>query len=244
VADGRELWVEEIPLSGRTLPSPERLAAVLSALQTLPRPMLLHCNWGVERAGLVSALALMLEGVPPTEARAQHAWRYGFLQSLSGSDLPQLVDDYAGWLERNGETHSPELLLHWADEVYVPYFYKADIGVGIEPKMPRAGEPLSLTLRVTNVSPRPWVQRKDEESGVHIEVRVRSLNDESVRWALRTGYEDVEVGPGGSTVWNLATPPLPAPGRYQIEVELVDELVTYFGAMGSPPEVVGFIVRP
>jgi len=45
-----------IGLDTERLPQPERLARLIDCLQTAPRPLLLHCNHGVDRTGIAAVL--------------------------------------------------------------------------------------------------------------------------------------------------------------------------------------------
>ncbi len=239
-AAGRGLAHRSVPLSGQSLPAPDVLRDLVHVLADAERPVLLHCEAGVERSGLASAVVLLLEGRPLEEARGQFGARYGYVQALSGSSLPQALDDYEGWLAARGEPHSRERLLAWADDGYVPAFYRARAEV-LRPTGPvPAGEPVGLAFRLVNESRAPWRHRADRESGVHVEVRVLRA-DGRVAARERTGYRDEEVPPGGASTWELELPAL-EPGAYVLEIAPVDEYVDWFEAQGDPPERVPLTV--
>lgn len=69
----------DIRLSSRLLPARESLVALAAALEAAPRPVLLKCSGGQDRASLAAALSLLLAGGAGArvEAQAQYAvWPY------------------------------------------------------------------------------------------------------------------------------------------------------------------------
>jgi len=67
----------DISLSSALRPSPDRLRELIDALETAPRPILIHCQSGVNRSGAASVLAAMAVGSSGyTEARKQLSARY------------------------------------------------------------------------------------------------------------------------------------------------------------------------
>ncbi len=67
----------DIALSAREALSPRQLDDVRHALADSPKPLLIHCNGGSDRTGLVSALYLLSRGAAPAVADEQLALRYG-----------------------------------------------------------------------------------------------------------------------------------------------------------------------
>ena len=67
-----------IRLSDSHEPDPATLAALVDALKTAPKPLLLHCAAGADRAGLASAIyELLVVHRPPAVADEQLSFRYG-----------------------------------------------------------------------------------------------------------------------------------------------------------------------
>lgn len=65
-------------LSARREPDEATLSALINALRTAPRPILIHCEGGADRTGLASALyELVVMGRTPEEASGQLSFRYG-----------------------------------------------------------------------------------------------------------------------------------------------------------------------
>jgi len=59
------------PFSKWRLPSREQLLGLIDALETAPKPLLLHCRGGVDRSGMASAVAALLDGQGLQEALRQ-----------------------------------------------------------------------------------------------------------------------------------------------------------------------------
>lgn len=60
----------------RDLP-PERLAGVVRLIREAPKPLLVHCNAGADRTGLVAAAYALHQGRNAAAAQAQLSLRYG-----------------------------------------------------------------------------------------------------------------------------------------------------------------------
>ncbi|HEX4765626.1 MAG TPA: tyrosine-protein phosphatase [Lichenihabitans sp.] len=67
-----------IGLSDSHEPDPATLAKLVDALKTAPKPLLLHCAAGADRAGLASAIyEFLVMHRPPAVADEQLSFRYG-----------------------------------------------------------------------------------------------------------------------------------------------------------------------
>ncbi len=218
-----------VKLNADRLPPTSRLDALIDAIDHAPRPLLIHCEGGIERSGLAGAVAVLLHGGSPSEARHHFDRSRGFIEWAAFSDLPHVVDDYAAWLDAEGREHRPDTFRYWAREVYVPYFYRVElVDAG------RDGD--RIAVRVTNRSPQPIVLRADAPPGVRLGahwIPRRSGCGAVERIELRGEAVDGELGPGESTTLHLRRPADPRPGR--LVVDLVDEAVDWFADMGSPP---------
>ena len=67
----------DIALSARQELTPAQLAAVLERVAQAPKPVLIHCNGGSDRTGLVSAAWVWRRGGSAEDAGKQLAVRYG-----------------------------------------------------------------------------------------------------------------------------------------------------------------------
>jgi protein tyrosine phosphatase (PTP) superfamily phosphohydrolase (DUF442 family) len=106
-------------LSPHELPGYLDLISMLEILATAERPLLIHCRHGVDRTGLVSALALAVEKDPPLrELKDQFSWKYGVLPFYVSTG-PYFFSLYEKWLERTGSAHSLANLHSWIRNDYV-----------------------------------------------------------------------------------------------------------------------------
>jgi undecaprenyl-diphosphatase len=225
-----------VRLNADRMPPGPRLREVAEILDRAPRPLLFHCQGGVERSGLVAAMAVLLDGGDLEAARDEFATSRGFVGFLARSDLPMVLDDYESWLTARGEAHAPERFRAWIATEYAPYFYRARI----EPQEPAislvAGQPATLRFRVTNTSTRPIPFRESRRRGVHLGAFLRAADappEETI--PLRAGFVDVDLAPGASIDLELPLPPVSETGLWSLHVDLVDEHVKWFGDMGSQP---------
>jgi undecaprenyl-diphosphatase len=235
VTTARGVELHTVRLSAKTMPPAHLLRKIVEVLETAPRPLLFHCKGGVERSGLVGAVAVLLAGGTLEEARAEFAPSKGYIQLVSGSELPRVLDDYESWLAAEGIPHSRDRFRAWIATDYHPYFYRASIApTGTLAKL-ASGRENTLRFRVTNRSLRPIPFRATRDHGVHLGATLHGSNgDESEALELRDGFIDLDLAPGASHEFELALPPL-APGSFTLEVDLVDEGLKWFGAMGSTP---------
>jgi protein tyrosine/serine phosphatase len=109
----------DFKLTSRALPSREDVLALDALFARLPRPFLMHCKSGADRAGFAAALYLLLRGeLPAEEAGRQLSWRYLHLRSAATGVLHFLLERYAAdsarepmsfrdWIERR---YDPEAL--------------------------------------------------------------------------------------------------------------------------------------
>ncbi len=68
----------DIRLSANNKPDAETLNALIKALRTAPRPLLVHCKAGADRTGLASALyEYLVENKTAKTASGQLSFRYG-----------------------------------------------------------------------------------------------------------------------------------------------------------------------
>lgn len=86
----------DFKLNSRKLPSREELLALDRLFADLPRPFLMHCKSGADRAGFAAALYLLLRtDATVAEAQAQLSWRYLHLRGGATGILHALLAAYA-----------------------------------------------------------------------------------------------------------------------------------------------------
>lgn len=222
-AQERGIRHQTVRLNADRLPPPEKLAALIKILDDAPRPLLVHCEGGIERSGLAGAVAVLLDGGSPALAREQFDRRRGFIEWAAFSDLPWVVDGYAGWLAEQGLEHHPDRFRRWAREIYVPYFYRAELAL-VEVAERR------VTVRVTNRSPQVIALRGGAPPGVRL--GAHWLPSAGAALELRGEAADADLAPGETMTLSLEGPMDPRAGL--LVVDLVDEGVEWFADMGSP----------
>jgi protein tyrosine phosphatase (PTP) superfamily phosphohydrolase (DUF442 family) len=111
----------DIPMSSCVWMSRTQLRTIIDALETSEQPILIHCAWGSERTGLVSALAELLRpGATLQNARAQFSLGYLFLRVNDGKIMAEHLDRYEDWLKAQRLTHSVTSFKQWVDEGFTP----------------------------------------------------------------------------------------------------------------------------
>jgi protein tyrosine phosphatase (PTP) superfamily phosphohydrolase (DUF442 family) len=114
---GAKLVVAKLPTS--RLPYRSELAAVFEALDNAEPPLLVHCQHGSDRTGLVSTIWLHdYLGKPLEEARGQLAFfPYGHVSWGDASAMGQLIDMYANFAKSNpGVSIKEWVKLHYFEE--------------------------------------------------------------------------------------------------------------------------------
>ncbi len=111
----------DVPMASDQWLSREQIATLLEVLDSADEPILVHCEFGAERTGLISALIELLRpGSTLDSARAQFSVRYLFLPLKDGLVMRGHLDAYEAWLGGEGAPHRPERFRHWLTAVYRP----------------------------------------------------------------------------------------------------------------------------
>jgi Tyrosine phosphatase family len=111
----------DVPMSSCLWLSRDRLSNLIELLEQADYPLLIHCNWGSERTGLVSAFAELLRpGATLAEARAEFSLGYLFVRLGDGTIMAQHLDQYESWLRARGLAHDRETFKKWVAEGFRP----------------------------------------------------------------------------------------------------------------------------
>ncbi len=113
----------DMPTDSSFPPTAEDLRHWLEVLEHCPKPLLIHCQSGIDRTGLLAAVCVLrldTEG-SLAQARAQLGLNHGHLpwRANRGRFLA-FLDLYEEWLAGRGLAHSREHFAQWATQVYVP----------------------------------------------------------------------------------------------------------------------------
>ncbi len=115
------LTLETLPLWSRGAPTREMIHDAAALFERIEYPALIHCKSGSDRAGLASALYLILaRGKPVAEAAKQLSLRFGHIRSSKTGVLDLMFDRYRAEGEPAGLS-----FLEWVDRDYDPARIKA-----------------------------------------------------------------------------------------------------------------------
>jgi protein tyrosine phosphatase (PTP) superfamily phosphohydrolase (DUF442 family) len=104
-------------------PNPDELAELIPLLTSCEKPVLIHCQSGIDRTGVVSAICLFLfkPETTPASAQAQLGLSYGHLWWRDSTKHHRAFFAlYEIWLERNAYQSSADRFSEWALHVYDP----------------------------------------------------------------------------------------------------------------------------
>jgi protein tyrosine phosphatase (PTP) superfamily phosphohydrolase (DUF442 family) len=111
----------DLPMASDQWLSHDQFRALVETLDHAKTPLLIHCEWGAERTGLVSAVVELLRPDGSQEAAySQFSLGYLFLPIKDGLVMRGHLDRYAAWLAATGLTHRPEHFRRWLVEGYRP----------------------------------------------------------------------------------------------------------------------------
>jgi protein tyrosine phosphatase (PTP) superfamily phosphohydrolase (DUF442 family) len=101
-------------------PTPADLREMIEVLDRCERPLLIHCQSGIDRTGVVAAVCVLL-GEAGSTARAQDQFGllYGALPWRTSTVRQRaFLRHYEQWLAENGRGHNPAHFRNWATNVY------------------------------------------------------------------------------------------------------------------------------
>lgn len=110
--------IKYVRLSARHRPTKEKLNSIIDVLNNSDRPLLIHCMGGVDRSGLVSTIALILNNYPVDRAIEQMSWSYGFLPFRKQNVLKEVVIEYKQWLDKNNFDSNRDNFIFWAQNLF------------------------------------------------------------------------------------------------------------------------------
>ena len=85
-----------VPFSGSSAPQPEKLLEIIDIMEKIPKPFVLHCKSGADRAGLVSAMYLIVQKkLSVAEAKKQLSFKYLHLDFTKTGILDYILDVFA-----------------------------------------------------------------------------------------------------------------------------------------------------
>jgi protein tyrosine phosphatase (PTP) superfamily phosphohydrolase (DUF442 family) len=247
----QELGLHRLDLRFQTFdwPAREEVRELVRLLDGAREPVLLHCASGVHRSGWASAVARILAGDPPAEARAELASLPRTLVDGGDGFARRFFERYDRWLAATGRAQGAESFRTWALEVYCPPPYNAEMKI-LEPPPLDGVAPasrLSFRLVVTNRSDRAWRMSSLPGKGIRLGATMLGPFDRRPPDILsefrrpgrpgrdlgRAGMEEGTIEPGETRVFDLAFRAPQRPGTYVVHFDMVDELVHWFSDLGT-----------
>jgi hypothetical protein len=111
----------DVPMSSDQWLARDQARTLLEVLDAGAYPLLIHCEWGAERTGLVAAIATLLRpGSSLADARAQFSPYFLFLPLRDGRVMAGHLDAYEAWLRRKRVDHTPARFRLWLAQDYRP----------------------------------------------------------------------------------------------------------------------------
>jgi hypothetical protein len=238
-----------LPFSAGEWPSRLQVERLVGLLDRAQRPLLLHCLRGIDRVGWASAVSLLLADVPLDRALREMSPRTGHVCDPRACPLHRFFEAYRRHLAEVGRSGSGSAFRAWVADSYCPEPYNAELVVLDElPERLAPRQQVRLAVRVTNRGADAWRMTDNRAAGVRLGARIlgpfetppddpvsifRTPGGPAVDIA-RSGIEPGVVAPGDRRDFELRFRAPGTPGRYVIQIDMVDELVHWFSDLGWP----------
>jgi protein tyrosine phosphatase (PTP) superfamily phosphohydrolase (DUF442 family) len=228
---------EDLGCSAGRLPSTQMIQELVHVLEQTEYPILVHCHRGIDRTGLVVAVALMLHSdIDLDEALNQLTIKYAHVPFGKTGNMDRFFDLYREWLATQQFTHTRARFRDWLLHSYCPGECRAEITL-----LPPATRSVVLPakqqnlvhVRCYNRSVKPWQFKPDITAGIHLQTMLLNANDQIV-CTTRCGLFYATVPPGGEIDLAIPLPDL-LPGQYTLRADLIDEQHASFFQTGSQP---------
>tara|TARA_R110000868_G_scaffold8205_7_gene42748 strand:- start:61617 stop:62270 length:654 start_codon:yes stop_codon:yes gene_type:complete len=118
MAMSRKLGIKHysIPMSAYTITSMKNLKTLTYLLHEAPKPILIHCQGGSDRAGLASAVALLLYK-NDSLANAKQQVSFHYLVIHGNSTGYQTLPYYGAWLKAHKIKSSSKRFMRWIHQL-------------------------------------------------------------------------------------------------------------------------------
>jgi hypothetical protein len=122
-----------------------------------------------------------------------------------------------------------------------PNILAAEIVVGEAPDQVRCGAAMTIQTHIRNTGDTRWLH-KPSELGGHVALGAKLVDEVglAVIYDYGRGYLPADVAPGETVSVDITVVAPAAPGRYQVKLDMVDELIVWFEHRGSRPALVPF----
>jgi protein tyrosine/serine phosphatase len=246
------ITINSIELKSSRVLSHMELQNIINILDKLPKPLLVHCRNGVDRTGLVSAIAKILDNQTVVEAMQEFAWFKGFMPNREAAILTILFQDYQKWLDEHNLISNREYFIEWAKTQYTPYYYSPLIEVVKPIGTLKHNSTNIIQVKVTNISNHVMPFTTVKNIGVHLiwcyylqqPLKGKDKNDEysySTQASIKSdhcidnGFTVVNYNllSKESLVFDVIIPPIEHKGLYTIEFDLVEKIKFKFSSYGN-----------
>jgi protein tyrosine phosphatase (PTP) superfamily phosphohydrolase (DUF442 family) len=228
---------EDLSLSAKRYPAPDEIRRMVEVLDHSERPVIIHCQRGADRTGLVSmAACLLYTSATLDEARRQLWPRYGHIRGGRTVVIDEFFEFYESWLA--GRPHTPDLFRDWAINHYCPGPFRAELSLVGNPTVEK-GRGFTITVRAKNASLGVWQFHMGSAGGIQLRGHLFSTKGPKL-YTTRAGHFERTVPPGETIDLVLGFPPVQEPGSYLIHADLLDSqaidlLDSDFVQYGSDP---------
>jgi hypothetical protein len=241
-----DVSMEDLGCSAARLPSTVTIRQLVQVLDQTEYPIMIHCHRGIDRTGMVAAIALLLQtDISLDQAMQQLSWRYAHVPFGKTGNMERFFELYREWLEQKRLPHSQEAFRRWIEHDYCPGECQAQLEV-LHPvangtvKLP-AGKPATVQVRCVNTSIKAWHFKPGLTAGIHLQYMLHTAQGLSIA-SDRVGQFYATVPPGEHIDLTLALPAL-SPGRYLLRADLIDEQHASFFQLGSTPLIQEVVVE-
>ncbi len=225
---------EDVTISANRLPSSGEIRRLVEILEQSEYPIVLHCQQGADRTGLVSVMyQLLFTDADYSTARQQCSPRFAHVPVHTTLAMDDFFEQYEDWLASQGASHTPARFRHWAMEEYCPGPGRARMEVLSSPNAAEVGKPIVFKVRAYNNSRETWSFHAGARTGVHATYTVIDAFGK-IAFSGQAGFLDAMVPPGGFIDLELPVPGPKSPGRYILWVDLSQRNVC-FTQYGSEP---------
>jgi len=253
--------VRMLSLTFETFEAPSRLdtLALVDALESGARPMLLHCLSGRDRSSWATGVARLLDGELLDVARDGLTPLGGHFCQRTTCPLHGFFDTYESWLRAQQRSHDRSAFREWVREDYYPEPYRARLTAELPDSLSvRPGGGLRFQTLVSNESTSDWTATADPKRGIRLGVRIlgpfdRLPDDMIARFRSRHGSAPRDVwrqrwrgtwAPGERRLVDTEITAPESSGIWVAQLDMVDEGVHWFSDLGGPGILVPFRVLP
>jgi len=245
VCNRLDVSLEDLTFSASRLPSRRTMTQLVEVIDRSSYPLLFHCHQGADRTGLAAVLVRLLQTDDSLdEARNELHLSRGHLAIGRTRAIDDFYTLYANWLAERNLPHRPRRFRDWLANAYCPagasvrwqLLHPQTCSTGPITQLRLTGSPRLLQVRCLNTSPETWYFRPGNNAGIHAYFLLFD-DQHTVLASDRLGLLQATVAPGASLDLGIPLPNL-APGRYTLQVDLVDEQRAFFVQLGEDPLVV------